>query len=79
MIYLIIYVSDNCSACTRVVSSAKKIADELNNVNVQIKKITELNGQIIISPAIFVNNELFCYGDIDPQKLRNKIKLIFTN
>lgn len=76
---MIIYVSDNCSTCTRVVSLAKKIANEHNNVNVQVKNITDLNGKITISPAIFVNNELFCYGDFDLQKLKDKINLIFEN
>ena len=78
MIYLIIYVSENCTTCTKVVASAKEMTSSLNNVKVEVKKLTDLNGKIVISPAVFLNNELFCYGEIDQQNLLKKVESIFS-
>jgi predicted thioredoxin/glutaredoxin len=77
MIYLIIYVSDNCSASKKVVAAAKEVTNNLNFVNVRVKNLAELNGKIIISPAVFLNNELFCYGEIDQQNLLKRLESIF--
>ncbi len=74
MIYLIIYASDNCSMCAKVVASAQEVTKNLNFVNIQVKQLAELNGEILISPAVFLNNELFCYGEIDKQNLLKKLE-----
>jgi len=69
MIYLIVYIVNDCETCNRVVSSAKKVTASLPNVELQIKNISELNKSLAIVPAVFINNNLFCYGDFDNKKL----------
>lgn len=76
MDFLIIYVADNCKACTKAVTSAKAIIDNLPNVTLKIKNIREAKRGVTIVPAVFFNQTLFCYGELDEVKL---IKLILEN
>lgn len=68
-------ISDNCDACVR----AKKILEIilLDNPLLSIQTI-HINSfhdrRISITPALLIDDKLFSYGDIDKQKLLNKIK-----
>ncbi len=69
MNFIVIYVADNCTTCDRVISSAKTISSTYPNVELKIKNYKETKKNLTIVPAIFLNQNLFCYGDFDKQKL----------
>ena len=73
MIYIVIYTAENCSTCERVVSSVKSITQEFSNTELKIKNISEHKGKTLIVPAVFVNNRLFCYGELTKEKLLKQI------
>ena len=74
MIYLVIYTAENCPTCQRVVESAKELANGVPNVELTIKNIKDCDRKITIVPAVFINQNLFCYGDFDKQKLSELIR-----
>lgn len=69
MIYLLIYITDNCKSCEKVVNSTKKIVNNYSNVSLQVLNIEESLKPISIVPAIYINNELFSYGELDENRL----------
>jgi glutaredoxin len=69
MSYLVIYIVDNCETCNRVVDSAKALSNNYPNVQLKIRNIKESKSKLSIVPAVFINNNLFCYGDFDNNKL----------
>ena len=74
MIYLVIYTAANCPTCQRVVESAKQLTTNAPNVELTIKNVKDCDRKITIVPAVFINQNLFCYGDFDRQKLSELIK-----
>mgnify|MGYP005850909647 CR=1 FL=1 len=66
--------SDNCKACKR----AKKTLDTLKhnhpNLDIETNHINNFNnGRTSITPALFIDDILFSYGDIDKNRLLKKI------
>jgi hypothetical protein len=53
----------------------KKIVNNYSNIHLQVLNINESKKPISIVPAIYVDNELFCYGEIDNNKLK---KIIYS-
>lgn len=74
MICLVIYTSENCPTCQRVVESAEELTCNNPNVNLIIKNIKDSDRNISVVPAIFINQNLICYGDFDKQKLSSLIR-----
>jgi alkyl hydroperoxide reductase subunit AhpF len=71
---LTLIISDNCEACERAIKSINKI--KLNNPNITanvVERSSYDNLKIQIIPALFINEELFSYGDVDEEKLLKKI------
>lgn len=62
-------VKDKCAACARVERVLRKLLagrkDIILNV-INIKDTTTLKAQIC--PAVFINQELYTYGDIEADK-----------
>lgn len=72
---LTLIVKDNCNTCARVELALRNLAD--NNKEVvfsvlNIKDSKEFKTQIV--PALFVNQELYSYGDINDTKLLDYLK-----
>lgn len=68
-------ISDDCDACIRAKKVLKKII--LNNplLSFQMIHINSFHDRrITITPALLIDDKLFSYGDIDEQKLIEKIK-----
>lgn len=76
MVSVVIYISNNCSACKRAVSKVKSISKEYNNLSYEIKNIKHSDKKIFVVPAIFINNELFCYGEFETKTLQHIIQNI---
>ena len=63
---LSLIISQNCSACVRVETVLRNIALQYSNIVLNIINANDYNGKgISIVPALFINDELFSYGDID--------------
>ncbi len=71
---LTLIISGNCEACERAKQLLLKMKLENPNIKTNIidRKIFKRN-IIQITPALFINDELFSYGDIDEVRLLNKI------
>ena len=68
-------ISDNCEACDRAKSLLTSIQIEKPNVMFETIHIKSYQGRkISITPALFINDKLFSYGDIDKVKLYNAMK-----
>jgi predicted thioredoxin/glutaredoxin len=71
-----LFITDNCLSCQRVENQLKELLrnrKEINFLVEDIKKV-ESNG-IIIVPAVFVNDELYSYGDLDEDKFIERLEL----
>lgn len=71
---LTLIISDNCEACERARQILLKMKFENPNIttNVIDRKIFKRK-KIQITPALFINDELFSYGDIDEVRLLAKL------
>ena len=77
MIYIVVYITENCTACARVVASAQNIVDKFSTTKLKVKNISELNTKCQIAPAVFINDRLFCYGEFDKRKLIEQITILY--
>ena len=71
---LTLIVSDNCEVCDRAKVVLSKIHLDFPEIAVEIIHIDAYNDRkISITPALLINNKLFCYGDMDEMRLNKKI------
>jgi predicted thioredoxin/glutaredoxin len=67
-------VTKDCNTCKRAEIQLKQLTSRNKNLNLKITDITDFKKQgIVITPALFIEDELFCYGDIDEEKLMSKV------
>jgi len=67
---LTLIVKNNCDACTRVEGVIKNIAKGKKEISLSVINIEDLSApKTQIVPALFVNQELYSYGDINEEKL----------
>jgi glutaredoxin len=67
---LTLIVKNNCDACTRVKRVIKNLAKKKKEILLSVINIKDLEKQITpIVPALFVNQKLYSYGDINEEKL----------
>lgn len=72
---LTLIISDNCNACERAKKVLEKISNSYPHITTKVIHIDYYKGKnISITPALLINQHLFCYGDIDEDKLIKKIK-----
>lgn len=72
---LTLIISDNCKSCVRAERVLQDIAENNSNILLNIINIKSFHEKrVAITPALFLNDELFLYGDIDKGKLLAKIK-----
>ncbi len=77
MICVTVYISEKCSVCSRVVGSVKRIVKNYSFIKYQVINVTEINNKCSIVPALYINNELYCYGEFEDKKLlANVFKLL---
>ncbi len=67
---LTLIVKDNCNACLRVERALKALAKNRKEIILSVLNIKDIsNPKTHICPALFVNQELYSYGDINEDKL----------
>lgn len=75
---LTLIVKDNCAACLRVERVLRRMINGHKKINlsvINIKDATTPKAQIC--PALFVNQELYSYGDIEADKFAAYLKKQF--
>jgi glutaredoxin len=72
---LTLIVKNNCDACVRVESAIKNLAKSIKAISLSVINIKDIEKPITpIVPALFVNQELYSYGDINEGKLLEYLK-----
>lgn len=71
-----VFITDNCLSCQRVENQIKKLLRNRKEINLLIEDIKKVNSKgIIIAPAVFVNDKLYSYGDLDEEKFLERLEL----
>ncbi|PIW70303.1 MAG: hypothetical protein COW08_02575 [Ignavibacteriales bacterium CG12_big_fil_rev_8_21_14_0_65_30_8] len=74
---LTLYVTDNCKACERVKNQLKSLLQDRKDVTLFIENIIKKNiKNILIVPALYIDEELYVLGDINEEKFLNRLKNI---
>lgn len=74
-----LFITDNCLSCQRVENQIKKLLRDRKEINLLIEDIKKVNSNgIIIVPAVFVNDNLYSYGDLDEEKFLARLELTRT-
>lgn len=75
MMNLTLYVTRECPVCIRVENSLRNYTNTRNNVVLITKRIEDVEeNKVFIVPALFVNHELFTYGEVDLNKLDSLVR-----
>ena len=73
---LTLFITENCCSCEKVQNKLKAIEKSNPTRFLQIENIETQNPKnIIIVPALFVEDILFAYGEFDIDRLNSYIKL----
>ena len=71
-----LFTTDNCLSCQRVENQLKELLRNRKEINLLVEDIKKVNSNgIIIAPAVFVNDELYSYGDLDEEKFLERLEL----
>ncbi len=73
---LTLFISDNCATCTRVKRSLEKYSSSNCEIDLVVKDIRQSPYYLAIVPALYVDNTLYSYGDVDLTKLKSFIESI---
>ena len=79
MIKLCVYVTNNCAACKRVVALLKEYTATENNVQLKIINVKDSTKKVSIVPAVFLNDKLYSFGDINKSDLSKKVYQLSQN
>lgn len=67
---LTLIIKDNCVACKRVEKALENLAKKHKDIILSVINIKDLTyPRTQICPALFVNQELYSYGDFNEDKL----------
>ena len=66
-------ITKNCRTCKRVEELLKDYFVDKNSISFNILLHSTFKKNVAIVPALFVDGKLFSYGDVDLQKLDDKI------
>lgn len=71
---LTLIVAKNCNTCKIVEAQLKKFIVDKINLNLLVTDINNFNRPgIAVVPALLIEDELFCYGDVNETKLISKV------
>lgn len=67
-------VTKDCTACKRAEAQLRKFVSRNAGLNLLITDINDFKKRgIVIVPALFIEDELFSYGDVNETKLILKV------
>ncbi|RMD48477.1 MAG: hypothetical protein D6830_06795 [Ignavibacteria bacterium] len=68
---LTLYITKNCGTCNKVEADLKNIVSEFPELNYSIYDVAEKHPKnLVIVPALFLDDELYSYGEFDTSKLK---------
>ncbi len=71
-----LFITDNCLSCQRVENQLKKLLRNWEEINLLVEDIKKVNSNgIVIAPALFINDELYSYGELDEEKFVERLKI----
>jgi predicted thioredoxin/glutaredoxin len=69
-----LFVTNRCASCDRVRSIVEKMLNKRDNIKLHIEDIRKARSKgIVIVPALFIEDELYAYGDIDEGKFLERL------
>ena len=69
-----LFVTKNCPACRRVKSQIELLLGNRKNINITIEDLQQTRPEgIVIVPALFIDDELYSYGEIDEMKFMERV------
>ena len=74
-----LFITDHCLSCQRVKSQLKELLRNRKEINFLVEDIKQVNSNgVIIVPALFIDDELYSYGDLDEDKFIERLELART-
>ena len=71
-----LFVTKNCPACKRVKSQIELLLGNRKDINITIEDLQQTRPEgIVIVPALFIDDELYSYGEIDEVKFMERIEV----
>lgn len=71
---LTLFIENKCSACSRAEKNIREVIAEKKNITFTVRNLSEnKTHRVFIVPALFIDEKLYFYGDVDKEKLSNKI------
>jgi len=71
-----LFVTKNCTACKRVKSQIELLLGNRKDITIVVENLQQNRPEgIVIAPALFIDDELYSYGEIDEKKLLNHLHL----
>ena len=69
-----LFVIKNCPACKRVRSQVELLLGNRKDINITIEDLQQTRPEgIVIVPALFIDDELYSYGEIDEVKFMERV------
>ncbi len=66
-----LYISSQCPVCKRVRDKLENLAEEESDLFLIVKNIDDIKEiKALIVPALFLDNKLYSYGDVNIEKLK---------
>jgi len=70
---LSLIIAPNCSACDRAEAALRNLSTKYAGISLNVIDSNDYDEQSVsIMPALFINDELFSYGEIDESKLLDR-------
>ena len=74
-----LFITDHCPSCQRVKNQLKELLRNRKEINFLVEDIKQINSNgVIIVPALFIDDELYSYGDLDVDKFVERLELART-
>ena len=71
-----LFVTKNCPACKRVRSQVELLLGNRKDINITVEDLQETRTEgIVIVPALFIDDELYSYGEIDEVKFMERVEV----
>ena len=71
-----LFITDHCLSCQRVKNQLKELLRNRKEINFLVEDIKQVNSNgVIIVPALFIDDELYSYGDMDEDKFMERLEL----
>ncbi len=69
-----LFVTKNCPACKRVKAQVEWLLGNRKDINLTVEDLQETRPEgIVIVPALFIDDELYSYGEIDEVKFLERV------